>query len=368
MENSEASKDQDQNVQSKIIHKKRKKRHKRSEAGKKKQNAKTKVRQKVSKAKFKAKLELGKKNDTITKLQERLMKFCRKTLPNLSSVRTKTVIATNVKSHINTTNSRDFIIRKLEGIPKVNPNDFDFIDYNVGSGVFGSVKLGRIKTLNSTIAAKVLDEKTSSKSLLAEVVTLLTLSGSQYFPFCYGLLDDTDKPKEPLNKCILMEFLGQVNGDMYSPYPTLAKMASSRLLNHTNIRHIFSLILEGVQFLHLKGILHNDIKADNIVVCKERVVLIDFGKATMIKCPVTYNIKKADQVTYNLYHRHLAHELRNKTNSKQTKLTDIYSIGYMFKHVAATLPYKPLIELGRHMKVPEPSQRLSIESALIVLS
>ena len=59
-----------------------------------------------------------------------------------------------------------------------------------------------------------------------------------------------------------------------------------------NIRHIFIKVLEGVQFLHSKGILHNDLKADNIVVCEERVVLIDFGKATMIKCPVTYNIKK----------------------------------------------------------------------------
>ena len=135
-------------------------------------------------------------------------------------------------------------------------------------------------------------------------------------------------------------------------------MASTPLLNHKIMRHIFIEILKGVQFLHSKGILHNDIKADNIVVCDERVVLIDFRKASMIKCPITYNIKKSDQVTYNLYHRHLAYELRNKANSKQTKFTDFYSIGYLFKHVAAILPYKPLIELGRHMKVPEPSQRL----------
>ena len=295
------------------------------------------------------------------------MRFCRKTLPKLSSVRVKTVIATNLKSHVNTTSSRDFIIQKLEGIPKVSSGNFAMVDYNVGAGVFGSVKLGRIGTLRTTVAVKFLDEKTSNKSLLAEVVTLLTLSGSQYFPFCYGLLDDTDESKETSNKCILMEFLGQVDGEIFSPHPTLAKMTSVRLLNHTNIRHIFIKILEGVQFLHSKGILHNDIKADNIVVCNERVVLIDFGKASMIKCPVTYNIRKSDQVTYNLYHRHLAYELRNKANSKQTKSTDIYSIGYLFKHVAAVLPYKPLIELGRHMKVPEPSQRLSIESALMVL-
>ena len=152
----------------------------------------------------------------ITKLEERLMRFCRKTLPKLSSTRTKTVIATNFKSHVNTTSSRNFIIRKLEGIPKVSSDNFAMVDYNVGAGVFGSVKLGRIKTLKTTVAVKVIDEKTSNKSLLAEVVTLLILSGSQYFPFCYGLLDDTDESKGTSNKCILMEFLGQVDGEVFS--------------------------------------------------------------------------------------------------------------------------------------------------------
>ena len=69
-------------------------------------------------------------------------------------------------------------------------------------------------------------------------------------------------------------------------------MTSLRLLNHLNTRHIFIKVLEGAQFLHSEGILHNDTKADNIVVCEERVVLIDFGKAKMIECLVTYNIKK----------------------------------------------------------------------------
>ena len=51
---------------------------------------------------------------------------------------------------------------KKNRIPKVHPSDFDFLDYSIRSGVFG------------------------------------TLSRSQYFPFYYWLLDDTDEPKEPL--------------------------------------------------------------------------------------------------------------------------------------------------------------------------
>ena len=38
---------------------------------------------------------------------------------------------------------------------------------------------------------------------------------------------------------------------------------------------------------------------------------------------------------YDKYHRHLAYELRNETNTHQSILTDTYSISYMFQLVGA---------------------------------
>lgn len=309
---------------------------------------------------MKSKLELIKKDDTIKRLQERLHQLQRKKLPKISSFFTRTVIATHHKNHLNVTTSKDFVIRQLEGIPKISQDNFEALDCTIGAGVFGSVKLAKIHTLKTIVVVKVLDEKTSQKSLLAEVVALLTLSGNEHFPFCYGLLDQ--------QKCIVMEFLGKTDGDTYSPYPTLAKLNTLRKIDVSSMKYIFTEVLKAVQFLHSKGILHNDIKSDNVVVCDDRVVLIDLGKATMMKCPVIYNLNKSGQVSYNLNHRHLAFELRNLQNAKQTQMTDIYSIGYMFKHTAALLKYEPLIDLGRHMKTQEPSDRLSIEGALNVLN
>ena len=43
------------------------------------------------------------------------------------------------------------------------------------------------------------------------------------------------------------------------------------------------------------------------MVCEKRVVLIDFGKATMIECLVTYNNKKADKETFITYTTDISH-------------------------------------------------------------
>ena len=336
----------------------------RSIDGKRKRNQRTKNRQRVNKAKLKCQLELLKKDDTIGKLEnqvERLkaVKTLKPILKNATSILTRTARATNFNSnHYNVTKSRDYVLQKLEGIPKVPLENYKSIDFSVGSGVFGSIKLGKLLSLNLIVAEKILDKKTSNKSLLAEVVIHLTLSGSKFVPFCFGLVENS--------KSILMEFLGGTNGDSFLPYPTLASMIHKRNLNISILKHVCRSVLEAVIYIHKKGILHNDIKSDNVVVAQARVVLIDFGKATLIKCPVIYNISpnSKEQNKYNQDHRHLAYELRNVPQSKQTIFSDIYSVGYMFKHSAAALPYDPIIELGRQMKTCQPIERLTLEVAL----
>ena len=90
----------------------------------------------------------------------------------------------------------------------------------------------------------------------------------------------------------------------------------------------------------------------------------------MINCPVIYNIlpDSKEHRVYNQDHRHIAHELRNVLHSKQRICTNIYSIGYMFKHSAATFSYDPIIELGCLMKKNQPNERLSLEAAIKMLA
>ena len=94
--------------------------------------------------------------------------------------------------------------------------------------------------------------------------------------------------------------------------------------------------------------------------------MIDFGKATLVKKPLVYNIDpNSDRsAKYNKVHRHLAYELRNFRNTKQSFNTDAFSIGYMFKHAAAVIPYSPIIELGRLLKDRNVLLRISVDNAL----
>ena len=114
-----------------------------------------------------------------------------------------------------------------------------------------------------------------------------------------------------------------------------------------------------------KNILHNDIKCDNVVIA-EQVKIIDFGKATIVSSPLIYNIRKGTDASdvYNKRHRHLAYELRNIPFSSQCFKTDIYSIGYMFKHCASIIQYTPIIQLGRLMKSQEIDDRISLANAI----
>lgn len=132
---------------------------------------------------------MEKKDDTIQRLtyllelEKSSKKKTRTALPKLSSVYVKTTHATN--KHSNVTASRDFILQKLEGIPKITKDNYAPVEFFVGSGVFGCVKLGYLKSLEFVIAVKHFDQKTSYKSILAETVILLTLSWSRFVPFCY---------------------------------------------------------------------------------------------------------------------------------------------------------------------------------------
>ena len=105
--------------------------------------------------------------------------------------------------------------------------------------------------------------------------------------------------------------------------------------------------------------------SDNIILA-ETLRVIDFGKATMISRPVIYYIAPGskEQNVYNTNHRHLAHELRNIPGSKQSVLTDTYSIGHTIKHAVGWIKCNPLVQLGRSMKTIKPEIRISLASAL----
>ena len=65
--------------------------------------------------------------------------------------------------------------------------------------------------------------------------------------------------------------------------------------------------------------------------CKILCKTSRFGKATLFAFPKVYNSQPGSDIAekYRTFHRHLAHELRNVPGSKQSGITDAYSIGFI---------------------------------------
>ena len=327
-------------------------------------------------AKLKFIAELAEKDNKIENLQNNLQlckrKIQSKTFKELvkaprqfqkesltSAFTNKTVRATSGKRHhTNITKSREDIISYVSIIPSFDSSNVKWITLhvdNLGDGEFGEIKQVQIKTLNIVVAAKVPKIELSKMAMLAETIVLLTLSGHINFPFCFGLLS---------NKIVLMEYFGSFQSGFWKSCQNFSQKQRSGM-TMKELKDICKGVLNAIIFLHDRHILHNDIKADNIVIANE-IKMIDFGKATMLTSPLEYNIAPGTAInsTYNTIHRHIAHELRNVPGSKQSIKTGIYSVGYMFKHAAAKILFKPIIELGRLMKHCDIDGRISTQNAL----
>ena len=348
----------------------RKRPHSRSTAGSLNKNRQMKLRQRRNKAKLKSMVAHAEKDITIEKL-ERSIKSARSAAAarNICTVSKasagifttpfkspRTIKATSFRLGSNIGSSRDSVISACDGIPRFSKGGAFINSEVIAKGVFGEIRKGRIAKLGATVAAKVLNqERCTKKSILAEVIIGITLSGHPNFPYCFGLLNDN---------IILME-LFRINDDTADDVaPTLAKKLRSGIVTR-QLKEICRTVLLAISYMHSKQILHNDIKSDNVVIAST-VKIIDFGKATMAFNPVKYNIVPGTAVNkkYNTDHRHLAHELRNIPGSVQSYATDTYSIGHMFKHAGAIASYLPLVELGRLMKRIAPSDRLSLKDAI----
>ena len=66
------------------------------------------------------------------------------------------------------------------------------------------------------------------------------------------------------------------------------------------------------------------------------------GKGTLKSNPETYKLSNAQRNRYNKIYPQLAHELRNIYDSHTSFSSDIFSLGYMFKH---WYPSSPILQM-----------------------
>ena len=112
--------------------------------------------------------------------------------------------------------------------------------------------------------------------------------------------------------------------------------------------HILGGILKGIQHMHRRGILHNDIKGDNVVLTDNLPhntpadqhlwpIIIDFNKASPVHAAKKYNLTKKIRIVYKQRYTQLAPDLVDGL-VQQCPATDIYSFGVLAKKAISDSP------------------------------
>lgn len=101
-----------------------------------------------------------------------------------------------------------------------------------------------------------------------------------------------------------------------------------------------SQLVEAVRYLQKEvGIIHNDLKGDNVLITKLpvvmtasdfQIVVVDFGKATKISDGKKYSLSFSEKLKF---HPHLAPELIDGI-VRQSTFTDMFSLGKLFLKVS----------------------------------
>ena len=301
-----------------------------------------------------AKNQLAKKNSAISR-QNQLLK-------DALTRRQLNVKRKNSYTNVSVAKNKNHSLAICDFFPSspviLDESCYNVIHLSTLHGVFGSINLVFIKDIGKTVLQKVVSlEKTLEVEVVAEAKVMHLVSGNPHFPYCYGY----EKPNK-----IFSELLGSFENGILEVH-TLKSMVGSKKIGKLQWISIAKQLIDGMFFLHGLMILHNDIKGDNVILCKEfdhKVKKIAFGKCSLISKPVIYSLNEKSAKIYNKYHRQLAYELCNIKNTPQSVLTDTYSVGYVLQFIGAFNNFEFLENIGVEMKKKNPKERMSMETAV----
>ena len=106
---------------------------------------------------------------------------------------------------------------------------------------------------------------------------------------------------------------------------------------------------DALYFIHSKEYLHNDLKADNVIINEGNnslhPIIIDFGKSTNLAKGKVYHVSPRDQERYRQFHKHIAPEVVRGTHP-QSQASDVYAFGLLLPLLCQHKPYEPLRKLA----------------------
>lgn len=223
----------------------------------------------------------------------------------------------------------------LPPAPLINENMLDDLQVEsklIGDGCFGSCIQMAYKDMFVVCAKKVEKERVSIQALRSEAAILCSLNMGGFTPHCFGVCLGLH--------AIIMSYIN-IDGKPVSLFSLLYIKSDSIQLSQQQCVDMLRTLCKGLQYVHTSGVLHNDLKLDNVVVGNSlsgtlKPYIIDFGKACPIIKGKKYFLTEEEVAVYKKEHPQVAPDLRDGL-VQQSQATDIYSLGRILKRCNSVL-------------------------------
>ena len=138
---------------------------------------------------------------------------------------------------------------------------------DIGQGNFGKVKLGIYKPTNEEFAIKIINKKMikiKMKNILFKENEIITKFNHINVIYVYQIIDT------PENYYIIMEYCKK--GELFD------YIVKNQRIREDEASVFFYQLINGVEYIHSKGIAHRDLKPENILLTEDKILkIIDFG-------------------------------------------------------------------------------------------
>ncbi|PWY92029.1 kinase-like protein [Aspergillus heteromorphus CBS 117.55] len=182
----------------------------------------------------------------------------------------------------------------------------------LGEGEFGKVKLGWKRDGTIQVAIKLIRRESlgSNPSRLPKIYREISILRELAHPNIVRLHEmvETDR-----HIGIIMEYAS--GGELFD------HILNNRYLKDNAARRLFAQLVSGVGYLHKKGIVHRDLKLENLLLDRNRnIIITDFGFANTFD-PID---ELGDEIEYNLTNKDFVKRMRlDKPNSKGLRRGDL---------------------------------------------
>jgi len=154
-----------------------------------------------------------------------------------------------------------------DSMKKLGSIDNYILTEDIGEGNFGKMKLGVYKPTLEKFAIKILNKKTikeKMKNVDFRENEIITKFHHINIVNVFELIEDTD------NYYIIMEYCQK--GELFD------YIVDKKKLSEDEASIFFYQLINGVSYMHKKGIAHRDLKPENLLLTKDKVLkIIDFG-------------------------------------------------------------------------------------------